>query len=70
MATIPLNENVEGAESPASRTVYEGAFAKKVGAISPDLGFFVNKEAMEDNKFINQEYITMTEEDSTAKAKK
>ena len=64
-----VHEVEYGAGTPSTRKNYEGGFAKKVGAISPDLGFFVNKEAMEDNKFIKEEYINMSEEESTAKAK-
>ena len=45
-----------------------GYFAKKVGLISPDLGFFVNREAMEDNKFIKKEYIDMDECETTLQA--
>lgn len=45
-----------------------GYFTKKVGLISPDLGFFVNREALEDNKFIKQEYIEMDEDETTQKA--
>jgi hypothetical protein len=48
---------------------FEGAFTKKVGLIYPELGFFVNQEALEDNKFINKEYIEMPEEETTALAK-
>jgi len=46
-----------------------GYFAKKVGLISPDLGFFVNREALEDNKFILEKYIDMPEEETTFLAK-
>lgn len=42
-----------------------GYFTKKVGLISPDLGFFVNQEALEDNKFIKREYIDMAEDETT-----
>lgn len=65
MATILTAEQ----ELPVvNREVFEGSFAKRVGLVSPDLGFFVNKEALEDNKFIKEEYINMSEEESTAKA--
>ena len=61
-----LNENVTedrvGVESA-------GYFTKKVGLISPDLGFFVNCEALEDNKFIKREYIDMAEDETTVLAK-
>lgn len=50
------------------REEVSGYFTKKVGLISPDLGFFVNKEALEDNKFIRREYIDMAEEETTFQA--
>lgn len=65
MATVNINESEIFVPN---REVFEGSFAKKVGAVSPDIAFFVNKEAMEDNKFIKEEYINMTEEESTTKA--
>lgn len=48
----------------------KGYFTKKVGLISPDLGFFVNKEAMEDNMLINRDYLELSEEETTARAQK
>ena len=69
LADLPAGEIDFETMTPSTRARFEGAFAKKVGAISPDLGFFVNKEAMEDNKFIKEEYINMSEKESTAKAK-
>jgi len=45
-----------------------GYFTKKVGMISPDLGFFVNREALEDNKFIRTEFIEMEEAETTFQA--
>lgn len=51
------------------RDAEAGYFTKKVGLISPDLGFFVNREALEDNKFIKEEYIEMPEEETTFLAK-
>jgi hypothetical protein len=46
----------------------EGFFTKTVGLISPDLGFFVNRECLEDNNFIRREYIEMPEEETTLQA--
>ena len=56
-------------ETDDKREESYGFFTKKVGLISPDIGFFVNKEALEDNKFIKKEYIDMNEEESTEMAK-
>lgn len=74
---IPLNEDgtvneveLNNAYDMVARDLEEavGYFTKKVGLISPDLGFFVNREALEDNKFINREYIDMSEEETTHQA--
>jgi len=73
----PELEVETGSETPVSNSYHygevkgsrsDGFFAKKVGLIFPDLGFFVNKEALEDNMFIKKEYINMPEDQSTAKA--
>lgn len=45
-----------------------GYNAKKVGMIYPKELFAVNREAMEDNLFIDKRYIDMSEEESTAMA--
>ncbi len=37
----------------------------KVGAISPRKGFFVNEEAKEDNKFIDENYTSLKRKEST-----
>ena len=45
-----------------------GHFAKRVGLISPDLGFYVNREALDDNVFINTDSLSISEEESTFQA--
>lgn len=67
---IPADE-IQVNDIPANdddREEAYGYFTSKVGLISPDLGFFVNREALEDNKFIKKEYIEMSEEESTQQA--
>lgn len=63
--TIQVNSDIP---EPKDRDVATGYFTQKVGLISPDLGFFVNREALEDNKFIKREYIEMEESETTLQA--
>lgn len=47
-----------------------GYFTKKVGLIFPGKFFGVNREALEDNHFIQEDYIEMSEDESTKMAQK
>jgi len=40
-------------------------YGNRFGAIFPRLGFYVNKETLEDNKFIDIEYVDMDKKEST-----
>ena len=44
------------------------AHPRKVGAICPRKGFYVNVEALEDNNFIDEDAIKMGKDESTKQA--
>jgi hypothetical protein len=68
MLSIPTKTVEDHSKQERGEKDFEGAFTKLVGLINPKLGFFVNREAMEDNNFIDKKYIDMDEKETTTLA--